>query len=49
MTNSTNGTGAHLLPTINWAQRDDQVFVTVAVEDIESPTIKLDENTLYFK
>jgi len=36
------------VPTVLWAQREDKVFLTIAVEEIESPEIKLEENTLSF-
>jgi hypothetical protein len=36
-------------PTVMWAQRDDKVFLTVCVEDIEKPDIKLEENKVSFR
>lgn len=36
------------VPTVLWAQREDKVFLTVAVEEIEKPDIKLEENSLSF-
>lgn len=38
---------AHV-PQCLWAQRDDRVFLTIAVEEIENPEVKLEENSLHF-
>lgn len=43
-----NGNHVHT-PTVLWAQREDLVYLTVAVEDIEKPEIKLETNALHFK
>ena len=36
------------MPTVLWAQREDKVFLTIAVEEIEKPEIKLEESNLNF-
>lgn len=43
-----NGSTVHI-PTVLWAQRDDLLYLTVAVEDIEKPEIKVEANNLSFK
>lgn len=43
-----NGNHAHT-PTVLWAQREDIIYLTVGVEDIEKPEIKLEPNCLLFK
>ena len=43
-----NGSTVHI-PTVLWAQRDDLVYLTIAVEDIEKPEIKVEANNLSFK
>ncbi|KAG9510379.1 wos2, partial [Fragariocoptes setiger] len=35
-------------PTVLWAQRASHLYVTITLEDCKNPTIKLDNNTLYF-
>jgi len=47
MSPAPTATTAHV-PTCLWAQRDDRVFLTIAVEEIEKPEIKLEENSLKF-
>jgi len=36
-------------PTVSWAQRAEQVFVTIDVKDCKEPTIELEEKSLKFK
>ena len=36
-------------PSISWAQRHNLVFLTINVEDVKDPEIKVEENRLYFK
>ncbi len=44
-----NGNAHPHVPTVLWAQRDDKIFLTVAVEDIDKPEIRIEDNSLYFK
>lgn len=36
-------------PVVLWAQRSDQVLLTIEIGDCENPTIKLEKDTLYFR
>ncbi|XP_043229604.1 co-chaperone protein daf-41-like isoform X1 [Amphibalanus amphitrite] len=36
-------------PSISWAQRSNLIFLTINVEDVTKPEIKVEENRLYFK
>ncbi|XP_067933740.1 co-chaperone protein daf-41-like [Watersipora subatra] len=36
-------------PSVSWAQRNDKVFLTINIEDCQSPDIQLTETTLTFK
>lgn len=36
-------------PVVMWAQRADQVLLTIDISDCKEPTIKLDKDKLYFK
>lgn len=45
----TNGNTQAHIPTVLWAQREDILYLTIAVEDIEKPEIKLESNNLNFK
>lgn len=38
-----------LAPQILWAQRTNEIFITIDLIDIENPQIKLTENDLYFQ
>ena len=44
-----NGSTHPHVPTVLWAQRDDKIFLTVAVEDIDKPEIRIETNSLFFK
>ncbi|KAK2184888.1 hypothetical protein NP493_249g04016 [Ridgeia piscesae] len=35
-------------PPVIWAQRNDKVYVTICLPDCSNPTIKLEEDKLYF-
>ncbi|KAJ7390020.1 Prostaglandin E synthase 3 (Cytosolic) [Desmophyllum pertusum] len=37
-----------LSPSTRWAQRKDRVFLTIEVEDCQTPEIKLDSQALHF-
>ncbi|CAD5116753.1 DgyrCDS5608 [Dimorphilus gyrociliatus] len=41
-------TTGKLIPPMMWAQRKDKLFLTINLEDVKSPEIKLDEKKLYF-
>ena len=32
-----------------WAQREDKVYLTIALEDIDKPTITMEENSVFFR
>ena len=36
-------------PSVSWAQRHNLIFLTINVEDVKNPEIKVEENRLYFK
>lgn len=36
-------------PPIMWAQRNDKVYLTINVEDVQNPVIKLEETKLFFQ
>ena len=36
-------------PSVSWAQRNNLIFLTINVEDVKNPEIKVEENRLYFK
>ena len=38
-----------LPPPVAWAQRKNVIFLTICLEDCRSPTIKFEEEKLYFK
>ncbi|GAB1603569.1 co-chaperone protein daf-41-like [Argonauta hians] len=37
------------IPPVSWAQRKDRLFVTIHVEDCDSPDIKIEDAVLHFK
>ncbi|ESN96440.1 hypothetical protein HELRODRAFT_163501 [Helobdella robusta] len=37
------------LPSVQWAQRKDKLYLTINVEDCKDPTIKLEQNSLHFE
>jgi len=38
-----------LHPAVIWAQRNNLIFLTINVEDVKDPEIRVEENRLYFK
>ena len=38
-----------LAPTVLWAQRTDEIFITIDLMDIENPTVNLTSDKLYFQ
>ena len=37
------------LPSVQWAQRKDKLYITINVEDCKKPIIKIEPNSLYFE
>lgn len=40
--------GGALVPTVEWAQRKDVVFLTIDLQDCKDPTIKITNHNLSF-
>jgi hypothetical protein len=43
-----NRTSPVVTPEILWAQRPNELYLTINVSDVESPKIELTENSLHF-
>merc|ERR1711976_4156 len=44
----SNMANSRLHPAVVWAQRNDKLYLTINLEDCKDPTIKLEEDKLYF-
>jgi hypothetical protein len=40
---------ANAHPSIKWGQKKDSIFLTIAVQDIDKPDIKIEPTKLHFK
>merc|ERR1711893_360604 len=45
---TSNMANSRLHPAVIWAQRNDKLYLTINLEDCTNPTIKLEEDKLYF-
>ncbi|XP_013793230.2 uncharacterized protein CG16817-like, partial [Limulus polyphemus] len=49
MSTSVNNQNELLPPPVLWAQRKHLLYLMIALEDCKSPTIKLENDKLYFR
>lgn len=46
---TNGGSGGPVAPIVLWAQRADQLLLTIEIEDCKNPTINLEKDRLHFK